>query len=322
MQRSYNLKSVPFHAKVVQRNVLQNCFAELKYRLQRLNRKASSRQYYSINLAQKSFEVLKWNKDVRSHKKMALLQFEAKFGVLKKIKEKAFDALVIYAQKRKLNRQRVEKLTFQRSLTLQVLCFSKLVQEMKRNQENKFANEQLLKLYEMNLKKRAYKTLYNHTTFRIIKNNMRQTATEYSIRELQKKSIFAFWQNLNREKMKRQLNKMAAALYKRFLMQRWIGVLNQQQQFQIGYGQHLTPQTLARRQDLSFQTPKQVGLQPEHIYVKFLQRKVVCGLKWYLNHRIVRSEQNLKSLTHLNINLKQKAFYALSSTACKERELR
>ena len=74
-----------------------------------------------------------------------------------------------------------------------MICFSKLVHEMKRNQEAKFANEQLLKLYEMNLKKRAYKHLYNHTTFRIIKKNMRQTATEYSIRELQKKSIFAFW---------------------------------------------------------------------------------------------------------------------------------
>ena len=182
-----------------------------------------------MNLAQKSFEVLKWYKDCRVHKKTTLQQFEAKYGILRKIKDKAFDALVIYAQRRKLNRQRVEKLTFQRSLTLQVLCFSTLVQEMKRSQENKFANEQLLKLYEMNLKRRAFKNLYNHTTFRIIKNNMRQTATEYSIRELQKKSIFAFWQNVNRQKMKRQLNKMAVALYKRFLMQRWIGVLNQQQ---------------------------------------------------------------------------------------------
>ena len=79
---------------------------------------------------------------------------------------------------------------------------------------------------------------------------------------------------------------------------------------------------MARRYDLSFQTPKRVGLQPEHVYVKYLQRKVVSGLKWYLNHRIVRSEHNLKALTHLNINLKQKAFYALSSTACKERQLR
>lgn len=65
-----------------------------------------------MNLAQKSFEVLKWYKDVRAHKKVALKEFEGKFGVLRKIKEKAFDALVIYIQRRKLNRQKVEKMRF------------------------------------------------------------------------------------------------------------------------------------------------------------------------------------------------------------------
>ena len=81
--------------------------------------------------------------------------------------------------------------------------------------------------YAKNLKKNVFSTLYKNRSFKIIKKNMTAQAERY-YKQLMKRKAFEnlAWYGLVHKRHKKELKEIASEQFKRIIINRWIGVLN------------------------------------------------------------------------------------------------
>ena len=106
--------------------------------------------------------------------------------------------------------------------------FTKWMKRYAKKKASQPAKDYTSKYFRMTQMKKAYRILYNHRTFQIIKKSMKETALKYRHREVQRSVFDRLLANKFIRQQKNYRNCQAQTFYKRVLLTRWMNSMNEQ----------------------------------------------------------------------------------------------